>query len=361
MRMFQTWLWGCPRVRPFVSDAVLIDSVLSPLGGAVRRRVHRFTSPLRSGPASSGRIQSGASLAIPDADDPGTRAGPAIGRLPTARGSARPAPALYWLAGPIVKLVAGNKPWSGPRSYCWRSRASRRRAIPRRPSSSIATSGRSSRTIVISATGPTRPSARPTCGWIRSRRPRPIATAAARSCRATSSASELYRRITAEDARRADAAAEVGEEPLTAPRSRRSAAGSPRGQSGSRTGRSSRRSARRFPGSSDRDWVRNPIDAFILARLEREGLAPAPEAERGILIRRVTLDLTGLPPTLAEVDAFEHDSAPDAYERVVDRLLSSPRFGERMASPLAQRGPLRRHQRLSDRRRRASCGDGATG
>jgi hypothetical protein len=77
--------------------------------------------------------------------------------------------------------------------------------------------------------------------------------------------------------------------------------------------------------------VRNPIDAFILARLEREGLAPAPEAERGVLLRRVTLDLTGLPPTRSEFEAFERDADPDAYEKAVDRLLASPRFGERMA------------------------------
>ena len=80
------------------------------------------------------------------------------------------------------------------------------------------------------------------------------------------------------------------------------------------------------------DWVRNPIDAFILARLEREGLQPSPEAPPATLLRRVTLDLTGLPPTPAEVDAFLADRSPDAYERVVDRLLSSPRFGEKMAA-----------------------------
>ena len=79
-------------------------------------------------------------------------------------------------------------------------------------------------------------------------------------------------------------------------------------------------------------WVRNPIDAFVLARLEAEGLAPSPEADRTTLIRRVTLDLTGLPPTPAEVDAFLADAAPDAFERLVDRLLASPRYGERMAA-----------------------------
>src|SRR5204863_6038558 len=80
-------------------------------------------------------------------------------------------------------------------------------------------------------------------------------------------------------------------------------------------------------------WPRNPIDRFILERLEKEGLQPSPEASRETLLRRVTLDLTGLPPTPAETDAFVSDSSPDAYERVVDRLLASPRYGERMAAP----------------------------
>jgi len=79
------------------------------------------------------------------------------------------------------------------------------------------------------------------------------------------------------------------------------------------------------------DWARNPIDRFILARLEREGLTPAPETARGILLRRVTLDLTGLPPDRAELDAFQNDRDPNAFDKVVDRLLGSPRFGERMA------------------------------
>jgi hypothetical protein len=86
-----------------------------------------------------------------------------------------------------------------------------------------------------------------------------------------------------------------------------------------------------LPPVKDRSWPRNPIDYFILHRLEREGLRPTPEADRTTLIRRVTLDLTGLPPTLAEVEAFLNDSSPEAYEKVVDRLLASPRYAERMA------------------------------
>jgi hypothetical protein len=76
-------------------------------------------------------------------------------------------------------------------------------------------------------------------------------------------------------------------------------------------------------------WVRNPIDAFILARLEAQQIAPSPEADRATLIRRLSLDLTGLPPTPAEVDAFLADKSSDAYEKVVDRLLASPHYGER--------------------------------
>jgi len=80
-------------------------------------------------------------------------------------------------------------------------------------------------------------------------------------------------------------------------------------------------------------WCRNPIDDFVLARLEKEGLSTSPEAAKETLIRRVTLDLIGLPPTLQEIDAFLADKSPDAYEKVVDRLLASPRYGERWAAP----------------------------
>ncbi len=80
-----------------------------------------------------------------------------------------------------------------------------------------------------------------------------------------------------------------------------------------------------------RKRVRNPIDAFVFARLAKEGLKSSPEADAAALLRRVSLDLTGLPPTLAELDAFLADRAPDAYERAVDRLIASPRYGERWA------------------------------
>ncbi|HEY6989097.1 MAG TPA: DUF1553 domain-containing protein [Bryobacteraceae bacterium] len=86
-----------------------------------------------------------------------------------------------------------------------------------------------------------------------------------------------------------------------------------------------------LPAVKDPAWVRNPIDNFILSRLEREGLHPSPEADQRTLIRRVTLDLTGIPPTPAEIDAFLADSSTNAYEKVVDRLLASPRYAERMA------------------------------
>lgn len=86
-----------------------------------------------------------------------------------------------------------------------------------------------------------------------------------------------------------------------------------------------------IPEVRRQDWPRNPIDFFILARLEREGLAPAREADKVTLLRRVSLDLTGLPPTPEEADAFLNDPSPDAYEKVVDRLLASPRYAERMA------------------------------
>jgi mono/diheme cytochrome c family protein len=86
-----------------------------------------------------------------------------------------------------------------------------------------------------------------------------------------------------------------------------------------------------LPAVKNAKWSRNPIDHFVLARLEKEGLSPAPAADRVTLLRRVALDLTGLPPEPDEVDAFLADGAANAYEKAVDRLLRSPRYGEHLA------------------------------
>jgi hypothetical protein len=88
-----------------------------------------------------------------------------------------------------------------------------------------------------------------------------------------------------------------------------------------------------LPTVRNQAWVRNGIDYFVTDRLDKEGLTPSPEADRATLIRRVSLDLTGLPPTLAEVHAFLNDQSANAYEKVVDRLLASEHYGERQALP----------------------------
>ncbi len=85
------------------------------------------------------------------------------------------------------------------------------------------------------------------------------------------------------------------------------------------------------PAGQSPDQVRTPVDAFILSRLAQQGMKPSPEADRRTLIRRLSFDLLGLPPTPAEIDAFVRDKSPDAYERLVDKLLDSPRYGERWA------------------------------
>src|SRR5262249_6502834 len=84
-------------------------------------------------------------------------------------------------------------------------------------------------------------------------------------------------------------------------------------------------------GAGQGGWARTPIDRFILANLHEKGLTPAPKADKRTLLRRVTFDLTGLPPTPDEIAAFLKDDSPDAYEKVVDRLLRSPHYGERWA------------------------------
>lgn len=85
------------------------------------------------------------------------------------------------------------------------------------------------------------------------------------------------------------------------------------------------------PEVAQTDWVRNPIDHFVWERLTREGLSPSPEANKERLLRRVSLDLTGLPPTIEEIDAFLADDSPEAYEKVVDRLVATDAYAERMA------------------------------
>src|SRR5688572_22863353 len=94
-------------------------------------------------------------------------------------------------------------------------------------------------------------------------------------------------------------------------------------------------------------WPQQDLDYFVVAKMERKGVTPSPRAERRTLIRRLSYDLTGLPPTPAQVDAFLNDKRPDAYARLVDTLISSPAFGERMASlwlPLARYAEDQAHQ-----------------
>ncbi len=101
------------------------------------------------------------------------------------------------------------------------------------------------------------------------------------------------------------------------------------------------------PSGEQSEWARQPIDHFILAKLREHGLEPSPEESRAVLLRRLSLDLTGLPPTPDEADAFLSDTAPDALDRAADRLLSSPRFGEHLASlwlPLARYAEDQAHQ-----------------
>ena len=118
--------------------------------------------------------------------------------------------------------------------------------------------------------------------------------------------------------------APTGSSPLTDPSA---------GQKNSRTDHWSFKPPRRPPAPEvkDRKWVRNPLDAFVLARLEEGGIQPSREADRITLIRRLSLDLTGLPPAPAEVEAFVKDQGEHAYELLVDRLLASPHFGEQWA------------------------------
>src|SRR6266571_9289000 len=106
-------------------------------------------------------------------------------------------------------------------------------------------------------------------------------------------------------------------------------------------------SAQARPVVRNGQWPSRPLDYFVLARLEHSNLSPSPEADPRTLVRRVTFDLTGLPPTPEEVQAFLKDKRPDAYPRLAERLLASPRFGERLVSlwlPLARYAEDQAHQ-----------------
>ena len=110
------------------------------------------------------------------------------------------------------------------------------------------------------------------------------------------------------------------------------------------------------PAVRDRAWPRNAIDRFVLgARWNPRVSRRRPKPSRTTLIRRVSLDLTGLPPTPQEVEAFLSDNRPDAYERLVDRLLASPHYGEKLGAALARPGALRRQRRLREGPAAALC------
>jgi hypothetical protein len=96
------------------------------------------------------------------------------------------------------------------------------------------------------------------------------------------------------------------------------------------------------PAVKDAAWCVNPIDRFILARLEAEGLSPSPQADKITLIRRLSLDLIGLPPSVADVDAFVADTRDDAYTWMVDRLLDAPQYGERWGCPVCRLRRIRK-------------------
>ena len=94
--------------------------------------------------------------------------------------------------------------------------------------------------------------------------------------------------------------------------------------------------APKIPRTQHPEWCRNPIDAFLDARMSRAGLRPTESARRETLLRRLSLDLTGLPPTPAEIQEFLNDPSADAYDRQVERLLASPRRGERLANEIGR-------------------------
>ena len=173
---------------------------------------------------------------------------------------------------------------------------------------------------------------------------------ARRSCPGDLEASELYRRITSEDASERMPPVKSGKTLSADPDRSNRPLDRRGGEVAAALGVHPAESTADSPLSVCQDWARNPIDAFILARLEREGLAPSPEAERGILIRRVTLDLTGLPPTRAEIDCVRERRQPRRLREGRRPAAGFAPSRRADGEPLAGRGPLRRHQRLSDRR-----------
>ncbi len=144
-------------------------------------------------------------------------------------------------------------------------------------------------------------------------------------------ASELFRRITLDDDAERMPPAKSGVAPLTAAQvavlRRWIAQGAPYPEHWAFV----KPKRPELPAVNDRSWPRSGLDNFVLARLEKEGLRPSPPADRFVLLRRASLDLRGLPPSPAEVDAFAKDNRPDAYERAVDRMLADPAYGERWA------------------------------
>ena len=239
-----------------------------------------------------------------------------------------------------TRSSSGNAPWrrlggwaarSGPSSGSSRLSLQAAELQAGDPgSSSTATSGRSCRTTASPATAPTRTTARPSCGSTSgTRRSSHEAIVPGKP-----DESELVDRDLQRRRRRGDAARRSRTRRSPPRRRSCSSGGSPRGPSTSRTGPTSRRSGPPVPTVEARgagSATRSTRSSW--PTLEAKGIAPSPEADRRTLLRRLSLDLTGLPPTPEEVDAFVDDTSPDAYEKLVDRLLASPHYGERMAVP----------------------------
>ena len=271
-------------------------------------------------------------MTCPDCRTDSTVTRVASTRATTARAcrasSARSARGAAGSASSSASPRASSSSWARPSP-----RGRRRRPGTRTASATTATCGRSSPRAASPATGPTGTAARPACGsTARSWRRERSAPARWRSSPARPSAAGSWRASCTRTRRAACRSPKSGRArlPLRS-RSRRCGAGSRRARSGSRTGPTSRPARPEPPPTRDPGWARSPVDAFVLAQIERAGLRPSPEASRAELLRRLSFDLTGLPPTPAEVAPSSATRSHEAYERLVDRLLASPHFGERMA------------------------------